>query len=42
MRSRLAEAKSGLLCFCVGDEPTPVWARCGDGTLWIVLDNQHP
>ncbi|MEZ2736343.1 hypothetical protein [Aneurinibacillus aneurinilyticus] len=41
MRSRLAEAKSGPLCFCVGDELTPFKARCGDDPLWIVLDNQH-
>ncbi|WP_205763089.1 hypothetical protein, partial [Aneurinibacillus aneurinilyticus] len=25
-----------------GDEPTHVWARCGDDPLWIILDNQHP
>ncbi|WP_276916863.1 hypothetical protein, partial [Aneurinibacillus aneurinilyticus] len=42
LRSRLAGAKSGLLCFRAGDEPTPVWARCGGDLLWIILDNQHP
>ncbi|WP_276917690.1 hypothetical protein, partial [Aneurinibacillus aneurinilyticus] len=29
LRSRLAGAKSGLLSFRAGDEPTPVW-----GTVW--------
>ncbi|MGG3864633.1 hypothetical protein, partial [Aneurinibacillus aneurinilyticus] len=42
LRSRLAEAKSVPQCFHAGDEPTPVWARCGDDLLWIILDNQHP
>ncbi|MEZ2735315.1 hypothetical protein [Aneurinibacillus aneurinilyticus] len=37
-----AEAKSGPLSLGAGDEPTPVWARCGDDSLWIILDNQHP
>jgi hypothetical protein len=42
LRSRLAGAKSGLLSLGAGDEPTPVWARCGGDLLWIILDNQHP
>ncbi|MED0735061.1 hypothetical protein P4S84_24945, partial [Aneurinibacillus aneurinilyticus] len=42
LRSRLAEAKSVPQCFRAGDEPTHVWARCGDDSLWIILDNQHP
>ncbi|ERI07790.1 hypothetical protein HMPREF0083_04118 [Aneurinibacillus aneurinilyticus ATCC 12856] len=25
----------------VGDEPTHVWARCGDDSLWIILDSQQ-
>ncbi|MEZ2732376.1 hypothetical protein [Aneurinibacillus aneurinilyticus] len=29
LRSRLAGAKSGLLCLGAGDEPTSVW-----GTVW--------
>ncbi|MED0735365.1 hypothetical protein P4S84_26660, partial [Aneurinibacillus aneurinilyticus] len=42
LRSRLAEAKSVPLSLGAGDEPTHVWARCGDDSLWIILDNQHP
>ncbi|MEZ2736183.1 hypothetical protein [Aneurinibacillus aneurinilyticus] len=40
--ARAGPAKSVPQCFRAGDEPTHVWARCGDDSLWIILDNQHP
>ncbi|MEZ2733302.1 hypothetical protein [Aneurinibacillus aneurinilyticus] len=42
LRSRLAEAKTAFSASVRETNRRPFGARCGDNSLWIILDNQHP
>ncbi|MEZ2660570.1 hypothetical protein, partial [Aneurinibacillus aneurinilyticus] len=42
LQSRLAEAKAALDASVRETNRRPFGARCGDDSLWIILDNQHP